>query len=77
MKSVGEAMAIGRCFEESFQKALRSLETGLAGWGCDRPEPAARRPAISTASCAFPPRIGSWPCAPPCGRDAATPRSID
>ena len=39
MKSVGEAMAIGRSFEESFQKALRSLETGLAGWGCDRPEP--------------------------------------
>ncbi|MEA5475633.1 carbamoyl-phosphate synthase large subunit [Synechococcus sp. CCY9201] len=38
MKSVGEAMAIGRCFEESFQKALRSLETGHAGWGCDRPE---------------------------------------
>jgi carbamoyl-phosphate synthase large subunit len=38
MKSVGEAMAIGRCFEESFQKALRSLETGLAGWGCDRAE---------------------------------------
>ena len=38
MKSVGEAMAIGRCFEESFQKALRSLETGLAGWGCDRPD---------------------------------------
>ena len=39
MKSVGEAMAIGRCFEESFQKALRSLETGLSGWGCDRPDP--------------------------------------
>lgn len=38
MKSVGEAMAIGRCFEESFQKALRSLETGHSGWGCDRPE---------------------------------------
>jgi len=36
MKSVGEAMAIGRCFEESFQKAIRSLETGLSGWGCDR-----------------------------------------
>ena len=29
-------MAIGRCFEESFQKALRSLETGLSGWGLDR-----------------------------------------
>nr|AUG32701.1 carbamoyl-phosphate synthase, large subunit [Paulinella longichromatophora] len=36
MKSVGEAMAIGRCFEESFQKAMRSLEIGLAGWGADR-----------------------------------------
>ena len=31
MKSVGEAMAIGRTFAESFQKALRSLETGLSG----------------------------------------------
>ncbi|MDY6897751.1 MAG: carbamoyl-phosphate synthase large subunit [Cyanobacteriota bacterium] len=38
MKSVGEAMAIGRTFNESFQKALRSLETGRAGWGCDRQE---------------------------------------
>jgi carbamoyl-phosphate synthase large subunit len=32
MKSVGEAMAIGRTFQESFQKALRSLETGLIGF---------------------------------------------
>ena len=31
MKSVGEAMAIGRTFAESLQKALRSLETGLDG----------------------------------------------
>ncbi|ODR95154.1 carbamoyl phosphate synthase large subunit [Methyloceanibacter stevinii] len=31
MKSVGEAMAIGRTFPESLQKALRSLETGLTG----------------------------------------------
>ena len=38
MKSVGETMAIGRCFEESFQKALRSLEIGLSGWGCDNNE---------------------------------------
>ncbi|MGG6295764.1 carbamoyl-phosphate synthase large subunit [Leptolyngbya sp. AN02str] len=38
MKSVGEAMAIGRTFQESFQKALRSLETGRFGWGCDRSE---------------------------------------
>ena len=38
MKSVGEAMAIGRTFCESFQKAFRSLETGRLGWGCDRTE---------------------------------------
>jgi carbamoyl-phosphate synthase large subunit len=31
MKSVGEVMAIGRTFQESFQKALRGLETGLTG----------------------------------------------
>ncbi len=31
MKSVGEAMAIGRNFAESLQKALRSLETGISG----------------------------------------------
>jgi len=31
MKSVGEAMAVGRSFSESLQKALRSLETGLTG----------------------------------------------
>ncbi|WP_144864520.1 carbamoyl-phosphate synthase large subunit [Hyella patelloides] len=38
MKSVGEAMAIGRTFCESFQKALRSLETGRYGFGCDKKE---------------------------------------
>ncbi|MDG1137989.1 MAG: carbamoyl-phosphate synthase large subunit [Opitutales bacterium] len=32
MKSVGEAMAIGRTFKESFQKAMRSLEIGLDGF---------------------------------------------
>ena len=31
MKSVGEVMSIGRTFKESFQKGLRSLETGLSG----------------------------------------------
>ena len=34
MKSVGEVMAVGRCFQESLQKALRSLETGLTGLNC-------------------------------------------
>lgn len=32
MKSVGEAMAIGRTFQESLQKALRSLDTGISGF---------------------------------------------
>ena len=35
MKSVGETMAIGRSFKESFQKALRGLEVGSFGLGCD------------------------------------------
>ena len=35
MKSVGETMAIGRTFKESFQKALRGLEVGSFGLGCD------------------------------------------
>ncbi|CAA6828468.1 MAG: Carbamoyl-phosphate synthase large chain (EC [uncultured Sulfurovum sp.] len=41
MKSVGEAMSIGRTFKESFQKALCSLETGLIGFNpikCDGEE---------------------------------------
>jgi carbamoyl-phosphate synthase large subunit len=38
MKAVGEVMSIGRTFCESFQKALRSLETGRYGWGCDMTE---------------------------------------
>ena len=32
MKAVGESMAIGRTFKEAFQKGLRALETGRAGW---------------------------------------------
>ena len=36
MKSVGEAMAIGRTFKESIQKCLRSLETGARGFGGGR-----------------------------------------
>jgi len=46
MKSVGEAMAIGRTFCESFQKALRSLETGRYGFGCDRHEQLPSLPQI-------------------------------
>ena len=35
MKAVGEVMAIGRTFEEALGKALRSLENGRSGLGCD------------------------------------------
>src|SRR6516162_832082 len=42
MKSVGETMAIGRTFKESVQKALRGLETGRFGLGCDRADRAGR-----------------------------------
>ncbi|MFM8531198.1 MAG: carbamoyl-phosphate synthase large subunit, partial [Ilumatobacteraceae bacterium] len=38
MQSVGEAMAIGRTFPESLQKALRSLEQGRLGMNCDPAE---------------------------------------
>ncbi len=36
MKSVGEAMAIGRTFKEAFQKCVRSMEIQRAGYGLDR-----------------------------------------
>ena len=55
MKSVGEAMAIGRTFLESFQKALRSLETGLDGFdeiaipGAEDADEASARAAIVRA----------------------------
>jgi carbamoyl-phosphate synthase large subunit len=43
MKSVGEVMALGRTFAESFGKALRSLETGRSGW-VDESEPGPPKP---------------------------------
>src|SRR6187200_3077911 len=45
MKSVGEAMAIGRTFQEAFQKALRSLETGRFGFGLDAKEASQPEPS--------------------------------
>ncbi|MGH8998729.1 MAG: carbamoyl-phosphate synthase large subunit [Acidimicrobiia bacterium] len=57
MQSVGEVMAIGRTFGESLQKAMRSLETGREGLGCDPAEAAwdgvdvdelVRRTAVAT-----------------------------
>jgi carbamoyl-phosphate synthase large subunit len=48
MKSVGEVMAIGRTFRESLQKALRGLEVGRFGLGCDKKDPwgTERQPSI-------------------------------
>ena len=53
MKSVGEVMAIGRTFQESLQKALRGLETGLDGFSPILHAAAHRRspPTSSTTSC--------------------------
>jgi len=65
MKSVGEAMAIGRTFPEALQKALRSLETGYQGLGADaaasrfdhlRPEEVLAALRVPTED-----RPGSWP----------------
>lgn len=59
MKSVGEAMAIGRSFEESMQKALRSLEKGMNGFepiplpgvkAGETPDPDQVRAALSKAT---------------------------
>ncbi len=48
MKSVGEVMAIGRTFKESLQKALRGLEVGRFGLGCDKRDlwGTARQPSV-------------------------------
>jgi carbamoyl-phosphate synthase large subunit len=51
MRSVGEAMAIGRTFKEAFQKGIRSLEVGRAGLGADgkdRIDPARLREKLIT-----------------------------
>jgi carbamoyl-phosphate synthase large subunit len=50
MKSVGEVMAIGRTFQESFQKALRGLETGIDGLATTRPHATATRSSTRSAA---------------------------
>ena len=49
MKSVGEAMAIGRTFQESIQKALRSLETGYDGFDEQLRQPLSEETATQLA----------------------------
>ncbi|WP_017672558.1 carbamoyl-phosphate synthase large subunit [Blastomonas sp. AAP53] len=58
MKSVGEVMAIGRNFQESMQKALRGLETGLSGFNfVDHLVGAPREDIIAELSQATPDRL--------------------
>ena len=57
MQSVGEAMAIGRTFPESLQKALRSLEQGRFGLNCDPGE--ARSTSSSDDELLAPAAIGT------------------
>ncbi len=51
MKSVGEVMAIGRTFKESFQKALCSLETGLSGFEIQKVEEEKLKNEIRRPNC--------------------------
>jgi len=67
MKSVGEVMAIGRTFQESFQKALRGLEVGVDGcamWGPTASGTSPMRSAAASRSTRSTPRPasirGSW-----------------
>ncbi|MDR2851174.1 MAG: carbamoyl-phosphate synthase large subunit [Desulfovibrio sp.] len=46
MKSVGEAMSIGRTFKEALQKGLRSMEIGAPGLGCDFRKEYPSRPSL-------------------------------
>ena len=78
MQSVGEAMAIGRTFPESLQKALRSLEHGRLGLNCD-PAEAPTTPCPMTSWCGGPPSPprtapSSWrrPCAGACRWNGCT-----
>jgi carbamoyl-phosphate synthase large subunit len=54
MKSVGEAMAMGRTFKESLQKALRSMENGRYGLGADGKKPISEEDIIPAVSVKHP-----------------------
>jgi carbamoyl-phosphate synthase large subunit len=77
MKSVGEAMAIGRTFPEAMQKAIRSLETGRTGFGChrlDRFDPDYAELPPTRGSCRFRGRSASSPSTTPSRRAWASTR---
>ena len=82
MKSVGEAMAIGRTFKESIQKALRSLEVGAWGFGGGsaeyKPPVAAYQNGGLTASGNIPKVAGAGPAPvqPASNRPPIAPRDV-
>ena len=63
MKSVGETMAIGRTFKEAFQKALRGLEVGSFGFGCDGKDLVGHAAAADSARKFAPSSRSPWPIA--------------
>ena len=77
MKSVGEAMAIGRNFTEALQKALRSLErTGSAFHWDGEPGRATRRELLEQRAGSRP-TAGSSPCSRRCAAAPPSRRSHD
>lgn len=54
MKSVGEVMAVGRCFEEALQKAVRSLDIGKIGLVCNGEDEEPESPESLTEALAHP-----------------------
>ena len=71
MKSVGEAMAIGRTFKESLQKALRSLEVGAWGFGGGKAEWAVPVSAYAPTTSGTLPKLDLTPSGP-----ALPPRDV-
>ena len=67
MKSVGEAMSLGRNFVEALGKVMRSLETSRAGFWTAAPEAPKGPPRTRWNGCGHPPKGGSttsnWRCA--------------
>jgi carbamoyl-phosphate synthase large subunit len=75
MKSVGEAMAIGRTFREALGKAIRSLETGRAGFDAPLGALADDLPGLERAMAVpGPERCSSWPagCSSGCRSSGST-----
>ena len=76
MKSVGEVMAIGRTFQESLQKALRGLETGLDGLN-EQIDASRRRAAGRRAARQAGLRAARAGPEPPAVRGGCVPRRLD